>query len=103
MKELVIGLLGGAFGAGLLSLVQFFVTRHDKKKENESVERKALRYLMLYSIQDTARELIMAGQASMDERRQLREWHDLYHNGLGGNGDADKLMSAVDRLPFNLD
>ncbi|MBQ3934183.1 MAG: hypothetical protein II715_00050 [Clostridia bacterium] len=100
--EWMIGLIGGAFGAGLLSLVQFFIARHDKKKEAESVERKALRYLMLYTIQDTARELISAGQATMDERRQLREWHDLYHKGLGGNGDADKLMEAVDRLPFSM-
>lgn len=101
--EWMIGLIGGAFGAGLLSLVQFFVNRHDKKKEAESVERKALRFLMLYSIQDTARELIIAGKASMDERRQLREWHDLYHKGLGGNGDADKLMGEVDKLPLDLD
>ena len=99
----LIGILGGAFGAGLLSLIQFFVARHDKKKEKESDERKALRYLMLYIIQDTARELIAAGKASMDEKRQLHQWHEVYHKGLGGNGDADKLIEAVDRLPFDLD
>ena len=99
--DLLIPLLSGAFGAGILSLVQFFVSRHDKKKEAESAERKALRYLMLYIIQDTARELIADGKATIDDKRQLHQWHEVYHQGLGGNGDADKLMDAVDRLPFD--
>ena len=98
----IIPLLSGAFGAGIFSFVQFLINRRDKKKEKESAERKALRYLMLYIIQDTARELISDGKASMDEKRQLHQWHEVYHTGLGGNGDADKLMEAVDRLPFDL-
>lgn len=101
--EWLIPLLSGAFGAGIFSFVQFLMSRHDKKKEAESDERKALRYLMLYIIQDTARELIASGKATMDEKRQLHQWHEVYHKGLGGNGDADKLIEAVDRLPFDLD
>lgn len=101
--EWLIPLLSGAFGAGIFSFVQFLINRRDKKKEAESAERKALRYLMLYIIQDTARELIADGKATMDDKRQLHQWHEVYHNGLGGNGDADKLMEAVDRLPFDLD
>lgn len=100
--EMWIGLLAGAFGAALIALIQFFVARHDKKKEAESVERKALRYLMLYTIQDTARELLKDGCATIEEKRQLRQWHELYHKGLGGNGDADALMSAVDKLPLDV-
>lgn len=99
----IIPLLSGAFGAGIFSFVQFLISRQDKKKEKESAERKALRYLMLYIIQDTARELISDGKATMDEKRQLHQWHEVYHQGLGGNGDADKLMEAVDRLPFDLE
>lgn len=101
--EWLIPLLSGAFGAGIFSFVQFLINRRDKKKEAESAERKALRYLMLYIIQNTARELIAGGKATMDDKRQLHQWHEVYHNGLGGNGDADKLMEAVDRLPFDLD
>lgn len=101
--EWIIPLLSGAFGAGIFSFVQFLINRRDKKKEAESAERKALRYLMLYIIQDTARELIADGKATMDDKRQLHQWHEVYHNGLGGNGDADKLIEAVDRLPFDLD
>lgn len=100
--EWFVALLSGAFGAGIFSFVQYLINRHDKKKEKESDERKALRYLMLYIIQDTARELIAAGKASMDDKRQLHQWHEVYHQGLGGNGDADKLIEAVDRLPFDI-
>lgn len=100
--EWMIGLISGAFGAALIALVQFLIARHDKKKEAESVERKALRYLVLYTIQDTARELLRDGTATMEEKRQLRDWHDLYHKGLGGNGDADALMKAVEQLPLDL-
>ena len=101
--EWVIGLLGGAFGAALISFFQFLITRKDQQKENDSEERKALRYIMLYIIQERAKELISDGKATMDDVRSLREWHEVYHKGLGGNGDADKLMKAVDGLPMVFD
>ena len=99
--EWVSTLVGGALGAALFGFIQFLINRHDKKKENESDERKALRYIMLYIIQERAKELISDGKATMDDVRSLREWHEVYHKGLGGNGDADKLMAAVDKLPLD--
>ena len=100
--EWSVGLISGAFGAALIALIQFLITRHDKKKEKKSVERQALCALVLYTIQDTAREHLREGSATIDEKRQLHQWHDLYHNGLGGNGDADALMKAVDLLPIDV-
>lgn len=99
--EWVSTLIGGAFGAAVFSFIQFLIARRDKKKETESEERKALRYIMLYIIQERAKELISDGKATMDDVRSLREWHEVYHKGLGGNGDADKLMQAVDKLPLD--
>ena len=93
-------LLGGSFGAALVALVQFFVTRHDRKKAADSAERKALRYIMLYIIQERAKEYIAAGEISLDDRRRLIHWHKVYHNGLDGNGDADALMDQVMHLPI---
>ena len=29
--------------------------------------------------------------------------HDCYHNGLGGNGDADDIMRDVGKLPLKTD
>ena len=103
MSDVVLAaLLSGTLGAALIALVQFLITRHDKKKEKQSVERQALCALVLYTIQDTAREHLRDGSATIDEKRQLHQWHDLYHNGLGGNGDADALMKAVDLLPIDV-
>lgn len=101
--EWIVGLASGATVAAVLTFVQFLISRHDKKKETESAERKALRYIMLYIIQERGKEMLSEGSATFEEKRSLRQWHDVYHNGLGGNGDADKLMEAVDTLPMKLD
>ena len=37
---------------------------------------------------------------SFDDRRLLNQMHDVYHNGLGGNGDLDTLMEDVNDLPL---
>lgn len=68
--EWAIGLISGAFGAALIAFAQFLIARHDKKKEAESVERKALRYLMLYVIMDTGKDLLRDGSATMEEKKQ---------------------------------
>lgn len=96
----IIGLCSGATVAAVLTFTQFLISRHDKKKDKDSAEREALRYLMLYIIQERAKELILKGKATTDEKRQLRQWHTVYHAGLEGNGDADNLMEAVDKLPL---
>lgn len=43
---------------------------------------------------------ISKGEVSFDDRKRLRDMHTSYHDGLGGNGDADAIMSAVDNLPL---
>lgn len=102
MKDIVICLVSGATGAALISFVQFLIQRRDKKNEKESVERQALRYIMLYIIQERAKEMLAEGKTSVEELRVLRQWHQVYHEGLGGNGDADELMKSVGRLPMDL-
>lgn len=103
MSSAVISALTGATGAaiatGLFALIQYLFRRHDEKLDKHNVERKALRYIMLYIIQERAKNCIRDQQITLDDRRSLHHWHDLYHNGLGGNGDADALMAQVDKLP----
>lgn len=105
----MLAVIGGGCGAaivtGIVSLVQFFINRKDKRKENhegkDDTYNKALRYLMLYIIQERAKQHIKERRISLEDRRSLHHWHDLYHNGLGGNGDADALMEQVDNLPLD--
>lgn len=98
---------GSVLGAGLSALGAYILyrrkhrdARKDAAEDKGDCITKALRYLMLYVIQERAKELIAQGWAALEERRSLHHWHDLYHKGLGGNGDADRLMGMVDALPL---
>ena len=96
-------IVGGSFGAAVVGLIQFMIGRRDRKKAGESAERKALRYLMLYIIQERCKEIIARGWTTLEERRSIKHWHEVYHNGLGGNGDADDLMQQVMDTPLRFD
>lgn len=96
----LVDLLSGAAGAALVAGVFSFV---QNRKARKDAHGKALRYLMLYVIQERAKQHIKDGSITMEERRSLHHWHSLYHNELGGNGDADALMAQVDRLPLDTD
>ena len=74
-----------------------------KRQARNDSHAKALRYLMLYIIQERAKQHIKDGSITLEERRSLHHWHALYHDGLGGNGDADDLMAAVDHLPLDME
>lgn len=105
--EVILSIIGGSCGAAIVSgafaLAQFLIGRRDKQSGKVDCQNKALRYLMLYIIQERAKQHIREGCISLDDRRSLHHWHDLYHNGLGGNGDADALMRQVDGLPLDAD
>lgn len=103
--ELLVDLLGGATGAALVAGIFSLLQRRREKKEalddKKDSHGKALRYLMLYIIQERAKAHIKDGNITLEERRSLHHWHNLYHDGLGGNGDADALMAQVDKLPLD--
>ena len=103
--EIITSIIGGSCGAalvtGAVTLIQFFIRRKDKASGHEDAQNKALRYLMLYIIQERCMTYIRSGEISLDERRAMHHWHDVYHNGLGGNGDANSLMEQIDHLPIS--
>ena len=105
--EVILSVIGGSCGAAIVSgavaLLQFLINRKDRSSGKADVRGKALRYLMLYIIQERAKQHIREGEISLDERRSLHHWHELYHEGLGGNGDADALMQQVERLPVRIE
>ena len=103
--EVLLSVLGGSCGAAVVSggfaLAQYLINRKDQRSGKLDHQSKALRYLMLYIIQERAKQHIFDGCISLDDRRSLHHWHELYHNGLGGNGDADALMRQIDQLPLD--
>ena len=49
---------------------------------------------------ELARYYSANGAVDFDDRRILNQMHKSYHDGLGGNGDLDNIMSEVNRLPL---
>lgn len=101
--SILCGSAGAAIATGVFSLVLYRVKRRDEENDENDVTQKALRYLMLYIIQERCKDYIAAGKITLDERRSIHHWHEVYHNGLGGNGDADALLHQVDSLPLITD
>lgn len=103
--DVIVSIIGGSCGAAIVSgsfaFAQYLISRRDKQSGQVDARKKALRYLMLYIIQERAKQHIREGRITLDDRRSLHHWHELYHNGLGGNGDADALMRQVDTLPLD--
>lgn len=110
MSELVLALISGGVGAaiagGIMGLITYKVKRHDEKKDKQSgtcaLHTTAIRYLMLYIIREECEKHIQRNGISYEDRRMLHKWHEVYHKELGGNGDADLLMAAVDDLPLKI-
>ena len=106
LKELLIAFVAGGSVSAIVNGVSTYIMYKSQRKDNKEDEKedetdcikKALRYIMLYIIQDRAEEYIRRGEITIEERRSLHKWHDLYHHGLDGNGDADLLMGEVDTL-----
>lgn len=106
MSEGLIALIASGSTAavisGIFSIILYKIKKKDKEKEEDEdrddVVMKALRYIMLYIIQERAKDHISHGKITVEERRSLHKWHELYHNGLNGNGDADLQMEAIDQL-----
>ena len=70
-----------------------------KDLEDEiAAQSKAMRFMLLDRILTLGQSYIDAGEITYDERRRFHMMHDCYHNDLGGNGDADLIVKAVDAL-----
>ena len=61
---------------------------------------EAMKYILYDRIRYLGQAYIFDGEVDFDDRRILNDMHSVYHNGLGGNGDLDILMSEVNRLPL---
>ena len=112
MKEIIIaiiaGLLGGSAVAALINAIAAGIRQRREHKYNKTDGKdkniEALKTGLKWVIYDRIRYLglkyISDGAVDFDDRRILKEMHDCYHEGLGGNGDLDNLMREVNRLPL---
>ena len=77
--------------------------RFKDMEEKDKNQTAALKYVLLDRIRYIGQSYIKHGEVTFDERRILREMHDCYHHGLGGNGDAEDVMNQVAGLPLKVE
>jgi hypothetical protein len=94
---LIAGGVAGAVFKILGEIIQFALGRWGKKKDKKDVLKGAMKLIMLDRILYLGRAYIRACKVDADDRRRLCEMHKVYHD-LGGNGDADNIMAAVNEL-----
>lgn len=75
-------------------------THFEEADKQMDAYRDALKSMLLDRILYLGRHYVAVGEVDFDDRKRLRDMHDCYHNGLGGNGDAKFIMDAVDELPL---
>lgn len=67
-------------------------------EEQNKAQTEALKLIMLDRILHLGQSYVEKGEISFDDRKRLHDMHKCYHDGLGGNGDADLIMDDVDEL-----
>ena len=75
-----------------------YSTRLTVLDEVNQSQTHALCLILLDRILGLGANYISRGEVTFDELRVLRAMYGCYHNELGGNGDADIMMSAVEDL-----
>ena len=84
----------------LTKLVESLTRAQEEMAAQLEALREAQKCVLLDRVIWLGQGYIRAGEIDFDDRRRLREMHNAYHQGLGGNGDADAIMKAVDALPL---
>ena len=115
----VVAFVGGAAGAAIINGINerkmHKLKRQDAKEDNEALETEkrlkaieaktdaqseALKFILYDRIRYLGQAYIAESEIDFDDRRILNDMHRSYHSRLGGNGDLDKLMEAVNDLPL---
>lgn len=85
------------------SMDTFMKTTAQRFEDNEKLmgaQSEALKLMLLDRILYLGQSYISRGEVSFDARKRLGDMHSVYHNQLGGNGDADAIMDGVYNLPL---
>ena len=107
MTEILVAALASSALAALINQVgnalQWKRQRAAAQEDGEDSRIKNLEQGMMAVLLDRIQYLckcyIKDGSVDVDDLRRLHIMHERYHQ-LGGNGDLDQLMGAVNHLPL---
>lgn len=126
MGNLIFAVITGVTGAAVIKLIDNVVqwklqrkaAKEDRTLDDDRAEIKKIKqwekdmedkvnalinadkYILFDRIRYLGQKYVADDEVDFDDRRILNQMHDVYHNELGGNGDLDKLMKAVNTLPL---
>ena len=121
MKELIIAFLGPGLGAGIMVIAQMLLNRKWQKEDKKEAKKDrteeiitkldqlsadvkhvkaANKSILSDRIKWLGTKYLDDGEIEFEDRRNLHDLHDAYHNHCGGNGDYDILMRDIDALPL---
>lgn len=72
----------------------------DTRDKDLQALRDGLKWVLYDRVRYLGQKYICEGAVDFDDRRILNLMHKSYHDGLGGNGDLDVIMKAVNALPL---
>lgn len=106
--EILLAILGGSALAALVNQVgnavqwnrQRKASLDDRGKTRLDKLEAGMMAMMLDRIQYLCKRYLKDQSIDVDDRRRLHIMHECYHT-LGGNGDLDKLMEDVNKLPID--
>ena len=114
MKDYLPAVLSSAVIVSLIEFLKFLLSRKFQKNDAKSLKQTtfeaqinkdilslntALQMSLRNEIRQLCRRYIREGEIDFDERGDLLELHQAYHN-LGGNGNLDTDMKTVKDLPL---
>ena len=97
MAQIIAAILGSQL---VLWVVQVFVTRHYRKKDNNDLVKTTLSVLTYNRLADKIEYCLTKGYATPDERREIKLLEDVYKS-WGWNGDMESRLDKVYALRTN--
>ena len=96
----IVGALIAQVGEGIRQKRKRKYEKSDSKEADIEALKDGQKWLLYDRIRHLGQKYITDGCVDFDDRRILNQMHKSYHDGLGGNGDLDVIMTEVNRLPL---
>lgn len=97
MTELVLAVLGSG---ALSAVISGLMTRWNSRKRKNDGVSEGVQVLLYDRIKYLGCRYIADGEISAGDLEDLIRMHNVYHDGLDGNGYLDSVISAVKKLPI---
>lgn len=99
MELIIVPVIVAIIGSGALNtIITALINSKAKKKEDHDGVREGMRLILKDRLRFLCIVYIEQGWIYEDELEDIMAMHKCYHDGLGGNGYLDTLISKVKAL-----